>query len=72
MKKVTKKEATEWKQDPATECPLCGAEMQENFDMGDIDIDVSTGFVALKMECDECGGKFVLFFDYDRTEKNDD
>jgi len=49
------------------ECPYCGKEIGEDFDIGDIFIDTDTGFITLRKDCD-CGKKLELFYDYDRTE----
>jgi len=50
------------------ECPFCGATHGDSFDMGHIFIDLQTGFVALKTEC-ECGKVVERFYDWDRTEE---
>lgn len=59
------------KYDEPGQCPCCGREVGEDFDVGEITIDTDTGFVALRKDCD-CGKKLELFYDYDRTELRED
>ena len=66
-----RKAETKPKYDEPGECPYCGREIGEDFDVGEIYIDTTTGFVALKKDC-ECGKKLELFYDYDRTELRTD
>jgi len=54
-------------EDEPNECPNCGRELDDSFDMGSIYIDTDAGFITLKNKCD-CGIEVERFYDYNRTE----